>query len=227
MYRVFIAFFFIIFSAVGSAAQPNMVVIGGVRKNLGTAVEGTLLQSSFGLTNTGKENLVITGVTKPCGCIKIELNKNVIMPGETTAVNFVFNSQSYSGRVYKGFSIISNDPRQRVVLLSFVVNLFSILKASPDTIFFGTIPVGSSISRSVFLKNTSDSVMNILSVSGNNEFSKIGIGQQMLNPGDSTVITVWASFNSVGARQGEIEIATDNRAQPIKKLKFFAEIIEK
>ena len=65
--------------------------------DFGTITEGSQVKTTFILTNTGKEPIVVTNHEVGCGCTTPEYTKEPIMPGKSTPIVVGFNSAGKSG----------------------------------------------------------------------------------------------------------------------------------
>lgn len=75
------------------------------------------------LTNTGKSQLEIRSVQGNCTCIKTEVEKHKLKPGESAKLSVSFNPQDRKGTQTKSVTVYSNDPLnpvQRITLIGVV-----------------------------------------------------------------------------------------------------------
>ncbi|TVR70700.1 MAG: DUF1573 domain-containing protein [Marinilabiliales bacterium] len=85
--------------------------------NFGTLKQGETAEHSFLFTNTGESELIIRAVRSGCGCTAIDPEKTLLQPGDTSSIGAVFNSRGLRGRQSKTITVITNDPRNPVVVL--------------------------------------------------------------------------------------------------------------
>lgn len=76
--------------------------------NFGTATEGDKIVRNFRFVNTGKKSLVITKANASCGCTVAEKPESPILPGDTSFIKVVFNSQGKVGHNEKTIRVESN-----------------------------------------------------------------------------------------------------------------------
>lgn len=100
------------------AVNKNQAEIQFVEENFdfGTIKEGDLAIKEFKFKNIGKEPLILTNVSSPCGCLTPEWPKEPIKPGEKGVVRGVYNSQGRSGAFEKSITVQSNAKTARKVL---------------------------------------------------------------------------------------------------------------
>ncbi len=73
-------------------------------------------QHDFMLINTGDEPLVIANVKTSCGCDVPNWDKEPVLPGDTTYVNYKYDSKRI-GPINKTMTIQSNDPENPVIVV--------------------------------------------------------------------------------------------------------------
>jgi hypothetical protein len=65
--------------------------------DFGQVKEGQVLQHSFVFRNDSGRTLNINNITTSCGCTTANIQKNMLLPGETTFLEVSFNTKGYSG----------------------------------------------------------------------------------------------------------------------------------
>lgn len=91
--------------------------------DFGTVKEGSLSSATVELTNTGKTPLTIYKVETSCGCTTINLNEQVIAPGETQKARVTFDSMYITGNAEKEVLFYTNDPNNHEVKLLVTANV--------------------------------------------------------------------------------------------------------
>lgn len=81
------------------------------RHDFGNIKKGETVEHKFEFTNTGKSNLIIRKTKASCGCTAVNMEKNIIKPGEKGWIKAVFDSKGRSGKQRKSISVIVNDPQ--------------------------------------------------------------------------------------------------------------------
>lgn len=76
--------------------------------DLGRMREGEVISQTIGLRNGGDTPVVILGVETSCGCTTVDYPRQPIMPGETEALGFRFDSRGEYGRQFKSFRIFTS-----------------------------------------------------------------------------------------------------------------------
>jgi len=89
----------------------------------GTLKQNVAVLREVEIFNTGKSTLEIRSVQGNCTCIKTEVEKQKLKPGESTKLSVSFNPQDRKGTQTKSVTIYSNDPLspvQRITLTGVV-----------------------------------------------------------------------------------------------------------
>lgn len=90
--------------------------------NFGEVLEGEMVSYSYRFTNTGTNDLVISGATGSCGCTVPTYPKKPIRPGEQASIDVVFDSNNRRENQIKTVSISANtEPAiSKVTLVGYV-----------------------------------------------------------------------------------------------------------
>lgn len=73
-------------------------------------ISGTVVVTSFILTNNGKTNLEIRDIQSNCACATTSIKKKKIKPGQRQEMEVRFDTEGRKGRQYKSISVFTNDP---------------------------------------------------------------------------------------------------------------------
>ena len=84
--------------------------------NFGTVKEGEIVKTTFMVTNTGKNDLVITNAQASCGCTVPNWPKKPIAPGKTGEIQVSFNTSGKPNRQSKSITLTTNTVKGREVL---------------------------------------------------------------------------------------------------------------
>lgn len=91
------------------AAAPRLE-FDQVVHDFGKVNQGTTVVTTFELTNTGMDDLLIRKVKPNCGCTTTNLNEQMIPAGDSLSMELSFDTSGRKGRQYKTVTIFSNDP---------------------------------------------------------------------------------------------------------------------
>lgn len=92
MKKVLLFFVVILALGVSSYAQKAAIAFEKSEFDFGKIQQGKPVTNNFKFTNTGKEPLILGGVTASCGCTTPTWTKEPIAPGGTGVVNATFNA---------------------------------------------------------------------------------------------------------------------------------------
>ncbi len=85
--------------------------------NFGTMKQKSSASYEFVFKNTGKSDLIIRKIKSTCGCTVVNPKETVIKPGQTSSLKAVFNSGTRRGIQNKTVTVITNDPKNSMILL--------------------------------------------------------------------------------------------------------------
>ncbi len=84
--------------------------------DFGTVIEGEKVTYSFVFKNTGKRDLLISGVRASCGCTATEYTQEAVPPGEEGIVSVTFNTHRRRGFQHKSITVTANTQPNKAVL---------------------------------------------------------------------------------------------------------------
>ncbi len=86
--------------------------------DFGRVPSGPAYKTSFKLTNTGKEDLIISNAKASCGCTVPTYSAEPIKPGQTGSIDVEFDSKGRAGEQLKEIVVTTNtDPSQNVLTI--------------------------------------------------------------------------------------------------------------
>lgn len=88
-----------------------------VRYNFGNIYHADKVTHEFTFTNTGQQDLLITGVRASCGCTKPSYPTEPIAPGAQGAISVLYNSVGKQGTQKANIRVKTNDPENPEVVL--------------------------------------------------------------------------------------------------------------
>jgi hypothetical protein len=92
---------------------PGKIVFDKEIHNFGTLKDGEIVSYSFTFRNTGGSPFLINKVEKTCGCIDSRYNSGAIQPGETSAIELIFNTAGEWGNQIKGLTVETSEGEQK------------------------------------------------------------------------------------------------------------------
>jgi len=93
----------------------------------------------FKATNTGGAPLQIKQVVPSCGCTYTLVGQWYLKPGESTEIEATFNPAGMRGVVRKSMQVVSDDPINRTITLSFEAEVIQEIMPSTTALFFDEV----------------------------------------------------------------------------------------
>ena len=84
--------------------------------DFGTVAEGEFVETVFTVTNSGKNDLVITNAQPSCGCTVPVWPKAPIKPGDSAEIKVKFNTSGKPNRQNKTITLTTNTESGREIL---------------------------------------------------------------------------------------------------------------
>ncbi|MCL1850710.1 MAG: DUF1573 domain-containing protein [Bacteroidetes bacterium] len=104
--------------------QANMpeIQFDNLSYNFGKVIQGEILSYIFHFKNTGKSNLIISGISASCGCTTSIPPKAPIKPGEKGEITITFDSKFKDNEVTSYLLVVANTyPAQTVLTVQATV----------------------------------------------------------------------------------------------------------
>jgi hypothetical protein len=104
----------------GNAADAGpapKITFDRVRHNFGNIYHAERVTHEFTFTNTGQQDLLVTGVKASCGCTQPTYPTEPIAPGEQGAISVLYNSVGKQGTQKADIRVKTNDPENPEVVL--------------------------------------------------------------------------------------------------------------
>lgn len=181
-------FLSVLFFATTVLAAPKLVIQQKLF-DFGTVEEGTTVSHAFEISNQGDEDLNIQRVLTSCGCVTSTKEAEFVAPGQSTQVKVDFATAGYSGSKLKSLRVFTNDPLNKVVLLSLKGNIETQMLVEPEYLVFNNISLSelSKVSKKVEVSLkpgsnfnlgdvTTSGRLKILSISGDAKKKIIEVG---------------------------------------------------
>lgn len=193
--------------------------------DFGQVKRGQKLPAKFTFKNTGKGTLTIQGVQASCDCTTADAAKGkTFAPGDSGAIEVLFDTTDYSGKVTKGLTVITNERSMPDRTLTITATVNSDVEANPPLADFGEVVLNQSPQQNIHLKNNMKTELKIDKVRFNAEFLDVGYAKE----GREFVIyiklkptapigffkdTVWIKNNSTALPEMPIPVRATIRGQ--------------
>ena len=147
--------FLLLLGGVAQALAAPQIYVSEHDIDMGTLYAGQKSKQVFIIENHGDEALEINKIVTTCGCTSVLSRDTVIAAGEATELTVKFDSRNFQGRVVKGITLYSNDPKGKTEL-RLRGNVVTELKLYPARIRLGTVEKGQVMNIPLTLSNDSD-----------------------------------------------------------------------
>lgn len=138
------------------AKQPRLHVSQRLH-DLGTILEGNIIELTWLLENHGDADLLIERVKATCGCtvIKMEDDEKIVPPGRSVNIRAEFNSQGRRGNQIKSVIVYSNDPAEPELRLRFQAQVYFLYNIRPaGLVNFGALQRGQTATKTIDIMPT-------------------------------------------------------------------------
>jgi hypothetical protein len=201
-----------------SAVQSQLSVVPA-SVAFGNVVIGNTNTQTLTLSNAGTVNLTISQITvSGSGFSTTGLTLPIpLSPGQTSTFNVAF-APTGAGSVTGSLSMVSDAPDSptTVPLSGTGVSATYQISASPTSLSFGDVTVGTSSSQTATLSNTGNSSVTIsqVTVSGAG-FSASGVTPPLtLDAGQKIILTVTFAPTTTGSVTGSVSITSNASNSP-------------
>ena len=160
-------------------AQTPVITFESTHHDFGKIGADRKVSYRFKVTNTGQTTLNITRLNPSCGCTSTVLGKWSLTPGESTEVEASFDPRGFRGVVHKSIQVISDDPSNGAVTLTFEAEVIQEIMPSTTSVFFydlsrtapkkSTVRLASGNGQPVQVKETKAPGAPYLSATAKNE----------------------------------------------------------
>ncbi|MBI2930317.1 MAG: DUF1573 domain-containing protein [Planctomycetes bacterium] len=140
------------------------VVFEMTTHDFGALTEGAERTTVFRFRNAGVSTLKIEQVRPTCGCTAILLTSDTIEPNAAGEIKVTFLSARFKGQVRKEIYVDTNDPYSSTVALTVMAQVDPIFVVEPETVVFGKVRIGHSVSREVIVRDRQGKPFTLLGV---------------------------------------------------------------
>jgi hypothetical protein len=204
-------------SGSGAAGQPQLT-ISPASVSYGNVSVGSSAPQTITLTNAGNATLTVSQLTASGAGFSVSgatlpLNINASSSASFTATFAPTSAGAASGSV----SIVSNAPGSPASVALSGTGIQGQLGATPSSVNFGSVNVGSSGSQTITLKNSGTASLTVSQATASGTgFSVSGITTPMnLGAGQSTSFTAKFAPSSAGSVSGSVSIVNNGPNSPI------------
>ncbi len=122
-----------------SVAQTPVITFEKTHHDFGKIGADRKVSYRYKVTNTGQATLNITNLKPACGCTSTVLGKWSLAPGESSEIEASFDPKGFRGPMRRTIAVVSDDPSNSTVTLSFEANIIQEIVPSATTVFFNDL----------------------------------------------------------------------------------------
>lgn len=208
-------------AALTSAAQPRLLIEGGMRFDFGELYTTSPVVRDLRLSNGGADTLRISEVSGSCGCTGTLLSESAVPPGGSAILKVTFDPSKFRGKVEKVVSMKTNDPADPDPHISFTATISPVLDFDASHLTFSTL-VDSVVGADVTIRNASERTFRITGVKSSSEEVTVELSRDFLEPGGEATLRCSVKQARAGILRGAITISTDHPSLPSVDLPFFS-----
>jgi hypothetical protein len=189
--------------------------------DFGKSYKGDKVEHVYKFENHGKGTLEIKKVKPSCGCTAAVLSNNTILPGEAGEIKATFNTRSYSGKVKKTISVLSNDPNTPNHKLTISGEVIEEISFKPKNINFGSFRADNQSDKTVrvSVKSQSGHDFKIVKVTPSKPFVETSATENQ--KGEYTITATLKDHHKMGRFSGKIFLETNSTKQPKASIIFY------
>jgi len=208
-------------------ANAPKIKFTSVKWNFGKVSEGPEVKKLFRFTNLGKSPLRIERVQPSCGCTGAEAEgRNEIPPGEMGAIRVTYNTKDRPGHAIKTVTVVTNDPMNQNVVLTFEVDVVRDIEIMPAQASFYGVKKGQSRDLQVKVLGKENIPFGVLSARSSN--GTVAVTMAALREGARRGATIGVSLpgdKPIGTINDEIILATSSKNKPEVRIPVIGEIV--
>ena len=132
--------------------------------DFGKMSPGKKASHNFVILNNGNAPLQIKDVRPSCGCTVATLPKSKLEPGENTFIEIAFNSSGMLGNVHKSITLLSDDPVNPKVELTFGASIVQEIMLSRSAVYFKEVSRYGSTSLPIRLESGNEMSVEVTEI---------------------------------------------------------------
>lgn len=153
--------FLFLLPVAGPVFAAPALVFEKITHDFGEMTQGDKLTYVFRFQNTGDQVLEIGQLRSSCGCTAALLSTRRLAPGMLGELQVTFDSHGFRGRVQKGVSFETNDPKHPAVTVALQGIVNAELFVSPQRVNWGRVKAGTPLRMMIEVVNDSDKTISL------------------------------------------------------------------
>jgi hypothetical protein len=195
-------------------------------KDFGSVPRGPAQQHSFVIRNTTSDPVRISLLRVSCGCVVASIDRNVLQPGEESAIVARMDTTRVKGIKTVTIFVHFDQPRSEEVRLWLRANARDDVVVTPETLAFGQIKRGGSPATSVRILFQADGRTRITEVQAESNYIQAAVRELTRQPNE-VVYELTARLRPdapVGRWFTDVWLKTDNASMPRVRVPLTVEI---
>jgi hypothetical protein len=145
-------------------APAPVIVFDKMRHDFGRIPDHAKVSHRFMVSNQGNAPLRMKEVIPSCGCSVSVVGKHLLEPGESTFIEAQFDPRGMVGSVHKSMEVVSDDPINPCIVLTFEAGVFKEITASAAAVFFDKVQRSAPMSSSIRLESGNGQPVNVIDI---------------------------------------------------------------
>lgn len=208
-------------------AKAPKILFNHTKWDFGKVEEGPEVKHLYRFTNSGKGPLKIERVQPSCGCTGAEAEGRTEIPaGETGAIRVTYNTNGRPGHTIKTVTVITNDPNNQNVVLTFEVDVVRDIDIQPGQVYYYGVKKGESKVQQVKILAKPGALLKVLEAKSVNGSVSITLAplKEEGREGASLDVTLPAD-RPIGDIDDEIVCKTDSVKKPEIRIPVKGEVV--
>jgi LEA14-like dessication related protein len=186
------------------------------------------LHTRIKITNKGDKALRIFSIKAGCGCTTAPLDKDVLLPGDTSNIDVRLDLRNFMGPIEKTLTIMTNDPEARNIVFKLHANIIQALSKLPNYFPYGQIILGETAEAKVIVKNNSKEDIKVMKIAKTPPDMEINLKEgKIIRPGTEIEVITRLKPMKVGKFESSITIMTNNIDMPRLSISGWGKAVEK
>ncbi len=173
---------------VSAQAGPKLEIEGGENINTGSHIRGKEVHYDITFKNVGDQDLKITSVSTSCGCSSALASADLLKPGESGKIDFMFNGLSM-GTVQKNVMIQTNETLTPFHTIVMTMKMLEPVTFNPQSIITEG-KVGDELTTTAVLTNSLEKQLDIIELTSNSPVIKITSDKNSLASGEAASLSI-------------------------------------
>jgi hypothetical protein len=129
--------------------QPPRARFEALSHDFGRVEQGAVVRHAFRFRNEGEVPLSVVGLRNACDCTAAVVGSETFAAGAGGAVEVSFDTAAVHGAQQRTVTVYSNDPEQRVLILTLRGEVGLDVAVDPSELYVGSLPRGAVVEQDV------------------------------------------------------------------------------